>query len=211
MPRDATLLPMTTAHRPYKGVAASDRIGQRRAALREACLEIVGEQGATAVSAEGVCRIAGLTKRYFYESYADRDALLLAILDEFLGALEADILTALEGVARTKRPRVVVDILVRALTADARVARLFADSPAVQVLRERRNAAVETYVALLRDHVLPFKQVPNRTPAHDVVTRIIVAGTTDVISAWVHGHIDADRTVLADSIVGAGLAIARNT
>lgn len=204
-------MPMTTAHRPYKGVAATDRIAERRAALREACLEIVGEHGTTAVSAEGVCRIAGLTKRYFYESYTDRDALLLAILDEFLIGLEAEILAALDGVARTKRPRVVVDILVRALTADARVSRLFADAPAVQVLREHRNAAVETYVVLLRDHVLPFRKVPNRTPAHDVVTRIIVAGTTDVISAWVHGHIEADPAVLADSIVDAGLAIARNS
>ena len=202
---------MTTAHRPYKGVAATDRIAERRAALREACLEIVGEQGATAVSAEGVCRIAGLTKRYFYESFRDRDALLLAILEEFLVKVETEAIAAIEGVCRTERPRVVVDVLVQALAADARVARLFADSPAVQVLRERRNTAVETFVVLLRDHVLPFRDVPARTPAHDIVTRIIVAGTTDVISAWVHGLIDADRTVLADSILNAGLAIAHNS
>jgi hypothetical protein len=105
----------------------------------------------------------------------------------------------------------VVDVLVRALTADARVARLFVDAPALQVLRERRNAAVESYTVLLRDHVLPFRKAPARTPAHDVLARLIVAGTTDTISAWLGGQVDADRAVLADSIVTAGLAIARNS
>jgi len=64
---------------------AGTTLDVRRAARREQLIEVgfalLGEQGAAAVTVRGVARAAHLSERYFYESFSDRDALLLAVHD----------------------------------------------------------------------------------------------------------------------------------
>jgi len=67
--------------RPYRGVAADDRIAARRSALMDAALEVFAADGWAALSARRVCEQAGLTRRYFYESFDDIDALIGAVFD----------------------------------------------------------------------------------------------------------------------------------
>ncbi|MGV7904576.1 TetR family transcriptional regulator, partial [Mycobacterium kansasii] len=57
--------------RPWRGVSAEDRRSARRAQLLEACLDVVGDAGVEAVTADAVAQRAGLSKRYFYEAFAD--------------------------------------------------------------------------------------------------------------------------------------------
>jgi AcrR family transcriptional regulator len=64
--------------RPYRGVAAADRVAHRREALLDAALEVFTENGWDALSARRICEQAGLARRYFYESFADLDALIAA-------------------------------------------------------------------------------------------------------------------------------------
>jgi AcrR family transcriptional regulator len=64
-------------------VSADERRAERRSNLKEACLDLIGEAGVVPITAEGVSGRAGLTKRYFYESFSDRDALLYEVMDEF--------------------------------------------------------------------------------------------------------------------------------
>ncbi len=65
----------------YGGVAAVDRAAARRERLLDAALAVVGAEGWAGVSVRRVCAAAGLTSRYFYESFPDRDALVLALFD----------------------------------------------------------------------------------------------------------------------------------
>lgn len=65
--------------RVYGGVSAQDRREQRRAALIEAGLELFGTEGYPNVPVKQICDQAGLTQRYFYESFSDREALLHAV------------------------------------------------------------------------------------------------------------------------------------
>jgi len=67
--------------RPYRGVTAGDRVSGRREALIDAAFEVFAAEGWAAVSARRVCEQAGLTRRYFYESFTDVDALLGAAFD----------------------------------------------------------------------------------------------------------------------------------
>jgi AcrR family transcriptional regulator len=64
---------------------AGTTLDVRRAARREQLIEVgfalLGEQGASAVTVRGAARAAHLSERYFYESFSDRDALLLAVHD----------------------------------------------------------------------------------------------------------------------------------
>ena len=67
-------------HRTYRGVSADVRREQRRAALLEAALDLMGSADAD-ISVRGVCARARLTQRYFYESFTNLDELQLALLD----------------------------------------------------------------------------------------------------------------------------------
>jgi AcrR family transcriptional regulator len=82
---------MTTSPliRPYRGTPAEDRVARRRAALLDAALTVFEAEGWSGVSARRVCERAGLTRRYFYESFEDVDALMSALFDEITGEVRA--------------------------------------------------------------------------------------------------------------------------
>lgn len=66
----------------YSGLDAAERTHQRRTALLAAALELFATQGYPATSVKQICRQAGLTERYFYESFSDRHACLAALYGE---------------------------------------------------------------------------------------------------------------------------------
>ena len=65
--------------RDYGGISADDRRTDRRKKLLTAARQIWGASGVSEVTVRGVCSAAGLTTRYFYEQFANRDALLYAV------------------------------------------------------------------------------------------------------------------------------------
>lgn len=71
----------TETGRRYGGADAHERQQRRRAALVAAGVECFGADGYPNVSVKRLCEHAGLTQRYFYESFADRPALLIAVYD----------------------------------------------------------------------------------------------------------------------------------
>ncbi len=79
-------------HRPYRGVTADVRRERRREALLEAALDLLGSDTAD-ISVRGVCAGAGLTQRYFYESFTNLDELQLALFHQIADEI------ALEGAA----------------------------------------------------------------------------------------------------------------
>jgi AcrR family transcriptional regulator len=87
--------------RPYRGVAADDRIASRRDALIDAALEVFAAEGWSALSARRVCEQAGLTRRYFYESFDDIDALTAATFQRIAGEVFAAVLAATSDRAAT--------------------------------------------------------------------------------------------------------------
>jgi AcrR family transcriptional regulator len=68
-----------SARRSYRGASAEHRQRERRSRLIEAGVEVFGTTGFRAATVDGLCAVAGLTKRYFYESFADRPELLIAV------------------------------------------------------------------------------------------------------------------------------------
>jgi AcrR family transcriptional regulator len=73
--------PAAGVRRRWRGREPADRVADRRAQLVEAGLELMGTAGARGVSMRGVCRQAGLTERYFYESFGHVDELLVEVLE----------------------------------------------------------------------------------------------------------------------------------
>ncbi|ALG86458.1 TetR/AcrR family transcriptional regulator [Gordonia phthalatica] len=87
-----------TGGRTYGGVSAVERQKQRRSALVEAGLELFGTDGFLNVSVKKICDEAGLTQRYFYESFPDRVALLAAVYQHCVDEARADTLQAAAAV-----------------------------------------------------------------------------------------------------------------
>ena len=64
--------------RTYGGQSSGERQAERQERLIWAAVATYGEQGFRHTTVADVCRTAGLTPRYFYESFANSEALLIA-------------------------------------------------------------------------------------------------------------------------------------
>lgn len=60
----------------YAGKTATARVQERRKKLLQAGIALIGRAGYAVASVDAVCAEAGLTKRYFYESFSNREQLL---------------------------------------------------------------------------------------------------------------------------------------
>src|SRR5690606_12857510 len=88
----------TARGRLYRGADLDARRQERRTRLLAAGLERVGTVGYRAATVRSVCAEAGLTERYFYESFANGEALLVAVYEDAVARLDAAI-TAAVGAA----------------------------------------------------------------------------------------------------------------
>src|SRR5699024_5252446 len=109
--------------REWRGISPEDRIATRRAALLEAGLADVTSRGADSVSITGICATAGLTQRYFYESFRNKDEFLAAVLDATVLRARGVVMDALEDAPTESAPSLVarvVDVFTDHLVADPR-------------------------------------------------------------------------------------------
>ena len=83
--------------RRYRGVDDGDRRAERRRRLVEAGLELFGTGGYQAASVRQICAAAGLTERYFYESFPNREDLLAAVYEDIVAALRQGMGAALDA------------------------------------------------------------------------------------------------------------------
>jgi len=118
--------------RSYGGVSAADRVADRRRRLMDAGRDLFGTQGYTATGVKDVCRSAGVTDRYFYESFSDREELFLAVFDDCVDGLFAAVVAAVAAVGPdpVDQLRAAIDTFLRTVTEDARIPRLVFSEPA---------------------------------------------------------------------------------
>ncbi|CAM3037383.1 TetR/AcrR family transcriptional regulator [Prescottella defluvii] len=107
--------------RTWAGTGIEERRAARRDALLAAGIELLGAQGGAIVGVRAVCRAAGLTERYFYESFADRDQFVRAVYDH-VGRQAHDALV--EAVGSSVSPQ------DRAAAAVAAFVEMMVDDPA---------------------------------------------------------------------------------
>lgn len=79
--------------RRYSGQSFEDRQADRRARLVKAAAMVAARFGFDGTSVAAICAEAGLTARYFYESFPSREAIFVeayrAVQDELLARLQA--------------------------------------------------------------------------------------------------------------------------
>jgi AcrR family transcriptional regulator len=183
--------------RPYRGVSAPDRIALRRRQLLDAGLELFGTRGISVVGVGDVCAKAGLTKRYFYESFQSIEELAEAVFEEIRANLIARVAPAIvAGGPGDIRPA--VDAYVRAVTEDPRVLRLLAFEASAGPLAGHRDDfatnAVEAWF-ILSGHQA---EDPDRTRLRAYA---FVGASTQIGLAWARGELSLSIDALIDELV----------
>ncbi|MBP2411822.1 AcrR family transcriptional regulator [Arthrobacter stackebrandtii] len=87
------------AGRIYSGLQPSERAKERRARLVRAGIEVFGTVGYGAAKIKVLCQQAGLSERYFYESFESREELLTTVYDSLSTGLMQDVVAALSAPA----------------------------------------------------------------------------------------------------------------
>lgn len=174
--------------RDYGGISAVDRRAERRSKLLAAGRRIWGESGIADVTVRGVCTAAGLTPRYFYEQFGNRDALLFAVSDDVRDQLLEAMVTAGVG-----HPGTLTDKLRSALTAfldliaaDPHIHRIAtSDLSAVPGLNEHRARILDMITDSIVEHapgVLDGQIPPSAELRRGAL--FIVGGVNQIIEAW---------------------------
>ena len=184
----------------YGGVIASERQAGRRVRLLEAALELLGTEGWRATTVRAICAKAKLTPRYFYESFADRDQLLVALFDELVTEAAARVLEAVEGAERDARAkaRAAIGAFVELVTDDPRKARvLFMEAVGSEPLALRRFETVRMFATLVAQQGREFYGVDGGTLA-DTTALMLVGGLAETLLAWLGGALRVTREQLID-------------
>ena len=195
----------------WAGVPAEERQAERRAQLIEAALEIWQEQGWAAVTMRGVCAQAGLTDRYFYESFTDRDALLGTVWDQ----MRDETLEMLVGAIAEAAPHDAIEQLNAALEAvvhhiadePTRAQIIFGDHAGSAVLEQRRRETVQMATDLMIGMARPFlaEDVDDRALRINVVLGI--GGFVELMLAWRDGLVDATPEEIVGHLSDVGTSL----
>ncbi|WP_327095597.1 TetR/AcrR family transcriptional regulator [Nocardia vinacea] len=192
-----------TAKRTYGGVSADERRAQRRAALLDAALEIIGTQGITKLTVSGLCAQAGLNERYYYESFDSRDAVLAALIDRIAEELAGAIIGALQTAPADTRAKAhaAISAGLHLLTDDPRKAHVaLVAGMATPELRARTNQTVRVFARIVAAEGIDFYGItdPNPDPTIDFRATYLVGGLVQTLTAWLQHDLPLTRDELID-------------
>jgi AcrR family transcriptional regulator len=141
--------------RLWGGTTLADRRAGRREKLLAAGLDLLGTDEAGGVSVRAVCRRAQLTERYFYESYSDRDALVVAVYDEVAAEAQRVLIEATAGLEEQEAvARAAVEAMVGLILDDPRKGRVLLLAPITEPrLAGRGMRFIPAVIDMVREHL----------------------------------------------------------
>jgi AcrR family transcriptional regulator len=175
----------------WSGVPLEDRQALRRDELVAAGVQLLGEKSGPAVTVRAACRQAGLTERYFYESFADRD--------EFVRAVYDDVCTrAMSTLMSATTPRQAVERFVALMVDDPVRGRVLLLAPAVEPVLVRSGAEwMPNFIDLLQRKLTEIGD-PVR---QKMIATGLIGGLTTLFTAYLDGRLEATREQFIDYCV----------
>ncbi|WP_432022616.1 hypothetical protein [Streptomyces parvus] len=162
---------------------------------------------------------AGLTRRYFYESFEDLDALLGALFERVTQEVRAAVLAVASepGLPLARTTRTVVSCGLDVLPASPAKGRFLAGIQAVGgPVAERRAKAVEELAAIVEQQLTPQAPAPHTEKSGEAAARARqakaaamaeVGAVLRLIDSRLTGEREATRDELLTWTSGAALAI----
>lgn len=165
---------------------ADERRAERRKQLMRIAVKVYGEEGYRNTSVKAVCAAAGLTERYFYESFANGEDLLLQCFQRITTELLARMRDAARNNGGTPVQRVRAALLVylknlQARPAEARVflIEMASVSPATDALVA---ASLDEFGTLLMDILRDGRGGERFSP---LLLKGVVGGGLHIAKAWI--------------------------
>ncbi len=189
----------TNAGRKFGGKTAQERQAERREQLVRAGLTLYGERGYRTATVKAVCDVAGLTERYFYESFANSEELLCACFTQVTEEILAAMRRAADHHGGTPMGRVRAGLLVylRSLRDNPAATRVFlfemaSVSPQTEALVSQSHDA---YGSLLTDVLAGDPAFNPAVPR--LLLRGVIGGGLHVAQAWIAGGYAEDIETVA--------------
>lgn len=191
-----------TTSRSYRGLSQEERRADRRARLIAAAIAVYGERGYHQATVKAVCESAGLTERYFYESFANSEALLIASFNAVTYAVLGEIMRAAKeaGRGRIARSRAMLHAYFAALQREPRSARVF-----LLEIRGVSRAVDQAFDGALRaiGHEVPRIVAAPGASDDELLQAGVVGGVIHIALRWIDdGYVPA-----IDSVVDTALRL----
>lgn len=187
------------APRAWRGQPHDVRVQSRRTQLIEAAVELLGTEGTAGVTMRAACRNAGLSLRYFYESFSDTDELILATYDH----CNAELIALMTTAAGTASPiRAVLDGAAAYFEEDPRRLRILLREPQSSSLLADRRA--EVLPGLMGALVSPpgIDDSSAATTARAMSASAVSGALTELILDWADGRLQVSRAELVTFAAG---------
>jgi AcrR family transcriptional regulator len=173
----------------WTGVPLEDRQAVRRDELLAAGVELLGSPGGPSLTVRAVCRAAGLTERYFYESFADRDEFVAAVYDH---VCDTAMTTLMQSAGS---PRDAVERFVALMVDDPARGRVLLLAPGAEPVLARSGAAwFPSFIGLVQQQLT---RISDPTVQAMVATGLIGA-LTALFTAYLDGRLTATREQFID-------------
>ena len=198
-----------TTTRSYRGLSQEERRAQRRARLIAAAIAVYGERGYHQATVKAVCEQAGLTERYFYESFANSEALLIDSFYAVTGSVVGLIHRAAQeaGRGRIARSRAMLHAYFAALQHDPQSARVF-----LVEIRGVSRAVDQAFDAALREigSEVARTVAPPGAPEDELLQAGVVGGVIHIALRWIGDGYRPDIARVVDSALKLGAVLASN-
>jgi AcrR family transcriptional regulator len=190
----------------YRGVPAEARVAERRARLMAATLAVWADPE-TRTTMTAVCAEAGLTERYFYESFRNLDDALAAVLDAVAAEIEDRTTRAAEAVTGDPADRVLASVraFVELMVEDPRKGRVaILESVAVPGLRARRAELLQHFAHRSSDVA---RELWGSERVDEIAGALFIGGMAELIARWLSGSLEATADEIVDAAARSFLGL----
>ncbi|MBA5605888.1 TetR/AcrR family transcriptional regulator [Duganella sp. FT3S] len=199
--------------RVYRGASNEQRVSERRQRLLAAAIHCFGTHGYHHTTLKMLCAEAGLTERYFYESFSNFDELLCSAYNEAADTILAKVTAKVARAAPNPHDRMLaaLDAYLAAVAADKARARLVLME--IEGASEAANATYRHRLDLSTDLIeqVICADLPAR-PANGLSPRLLSGALLGAIyqtaKNWALADFKPARTVLVKNLLAMGLATA---
>lgn len=205
--------PTTDSARTWRGQTIEERQAGRRERLIEAGIELFGTRGYANTPVKAICEEAGLTERYFYEAFDDREDLLDEIFTQLLAACRKATLDAIEGSNDDLETsmRAGLTAFAHELTRDPRRARIqeIEVVGASPELERKRRDSIHAFAGIVADRTRKLGGKEQIGPLRlDVISLGLVGSVNEQLMDYVLGHLDISLEDLIENQIAAFTAVA---
>jgi len=200
--------------RVYAGKTAEARSSERRRRFLDAGVKVIGERGLADATVRGVCEAAGLSTRFFYESFDDLEQLALAVYHECVASAADSLFPAIASAGATQREKAdtAMRLLVGYLDEEPERARIvFIESLGIGALsasRRQTTRLLTAFVMSIAQDVYPLSEVD---PGLQVAATLVAGGVAELLASLLDGSLDLPRAEVirhgADLLVAIGEAV----